>query len=130
MANIASQKKRNRQNEKRRVRNVAVRSELKTRVKVARQAVTDGAEDAPEGIFSMSGEQPGLSLRMRIFGRDGGKHFESYGGLDFLQEARVSGWRFYMEVRPDLLADRAILREGVQLALTPYVPEPAPAEAE
>ncbi len=42
MANIASQKKRNRQNEKRRVRNKGVRSELKTRVKVAGQAVTDG----------------------------------------------------------------------------------------
>jgi small subunit ribosomal protein S20 len=42
MANIASQKKRNRQNEKRRVRNKGVRSELKTRVKVANQAITDG----------------------------------------------------------------------------------------
>jgi hypothetical protein len=85
-------------------------------------------EDAPEGMFSMSGEQPGLSLRMRVFGRDGNKQFESYGGLDFLQEARVSGWRFYMEIRPDLLSDRTVLREGVQLALTPYVPEPPPAE--
>jgi small subunit ribosomal protein S20 len=35
MANIKSQIKRNRQNEIRRVRNKAVRSELKTRVKVA-----------------------------------------------------------------------------------------------
>lgn len=42
MANIASQKKRNRQSEKRRVRNKGVRSELKTRVKAANQAVTDG----------------------------------------------------------------------------------------
>ena len=35
MANIKSQVKRNRQNEKRRVRNQSARSELKTRVKVA-----------------------------------------------------------------------------------------------
>ncbi len=42
MANIASQKKRNRQNEKRRVRNKGVRSEMKTRVKAASQAITDG----------------------------------------------------------------------------------------
>ncbi len=35
MANIKSQIKRNRQNEKRRVRNKTVRSELKTRVKAA-----------------------------------------------------------------------------------------------
>jgi small subunit ribosomal protein S20 len=46
MANIKSQKKRNRQNETRRVRNKAVRSELKTRVKVAQDGIASGAEDA------------------------------------------------------------------------------------
>ncbi|QGG95672.1 30S ribosomal protein S20 [Actinomarinicola tropica] len=46
MANIASQKKRNRQNEKRRLRNKAVRAELKTRQKKAETAATNGAEDA------------------------------------------------------------------------------------
>jgi small subunit ribosomal protein S20 len=48
MANIASQKKRNRQNEKRRIRNKGVRSELKTRVKNAHQAMTTGDENAHE----------------------------------------------------------------------------------
>jgi small subunit ribosomal protein S20 len=50
MANIKSQVKRNRSNERRRQRNLAVRSELKTRVKQARVAVEDGAEDAAEKI--------------------------------------------------------------------------------
>jgi small subunit ribosomal protein S20 len=50
MANIQSQKKRNRQNEKRRVRNKGVRSELKTRVKVADKAVADGDASAPEAV--------------------------------------------------------------------------------
>jgi small subunit ribosomal protein S20 len=50
MANIQSQKKRNRQNEKRRVRNKGVRSELKTRVKVAVQAVTDGDSNAADSV--------------------------------------------------------------------------------
>ncbi|MBM3660196.1 MAG: 30S ribosomal protein S20 [Actinobacteria bacterium] len=50
MANIKSQKKRNRQNEVRHERNKAVRSELKTRVKVANKAVETGAEDAPEAL--------------------------------------------------------------------------------
>ena len=47
MANIKSQKKRNLTNEKRRLRNKAVRSELKTRVKVARAGITsgDGADE-------------------------------------------------------------------------------------
>jgi len=48
MANIQSQKKRNRQNEKRRVRNKGVRSELKTRVKVAVDAVASGEANAAE----------------------------------------------------------------------------------
>ena len=48
MANIKGQIKRNRQNEARRDRNKAVRTELKSRVKVARQAVDGGDKDAPE----------------------------------------------------------------------------------
>ncbi len=46
MANIKGQIKRNRQSERRRVRNLAVRSELKTRVKRARQAIDAGEADA------------------------------------------------------------------------------------
>ena len=41
MANIKSQIKRNQQNEKARLRNKAVRSELKTRVKAAEAAAAD-----------------------------------------------------------------------------------------
>lgn len=48
MANIKSQIKRNRQNEKRRVRNKAVRSELRTRTKGAVTAAETGAEHAAE----------------------------------------------------------------------------------
>jgi small subunit ribosomal protein S20 len=48
MANIRSQKKRILTNEKRRVRNKAVRSELKTRVKVAKTAVRQGTDGADE----------------------------------------------------------------------------------
>jgi small subunit ribosomal protein S20 len=50
VANIKSQKKRNLQNEKRRVRNVAVRSELKTRTKAANAAFADGSDDAAEKL--------------------------------------------------------------------------------
>lgn len=48
MANIKSQIKRNRQNEKRRVRNRAVRSELRTRTKAAVVAADTGSEHAAE----------------------------------------------------------------------------------
>jgi len=50
VANIASQKKRIRQNEKRRQRNKAVRSELKSRVKTANQAVVAGDANAGEQV--------------------------------------------------------------------------------
>ncbi len=48
MANIKSQMKRNRQNEKARMRNKAVRSEMKTRVKQTLEAVEDSSADAVE----------------------------------------------------------------------------------
>jgi len=48
VANIKSQIKRNRQNEARRVRNKAVRSELKTRTKAAATAADEGADNADE----------------------------------------------------------------------------------
>jgi small subunit ribosomal protein S20 len=50
MANIKSQIKRNRQNEARRLRNKAVRSELKTRVKLAASTAEQGDEQAPEAL--------------------------------------------------------------------------------
>ncbi len=46
MANIKSQIKRNKQNDKARERNKAVRSEVKTRVRHAEQAAAEGAENA------------------------------------------------------------------------------------
>ena len=48
MANIKSQIKRNRQNEKRRLRNKAVRSELRTRTKSAAAAAEEGGENLVE----------------------------------------------------------------------------------
>ena len=50
MANIKSQIKRNKQNEKRRLRNKAVRSELRTRVKNAIGTAPAGGADAAEAL--------------------------------------------------------------------------------
>ncbi len=50
MANIKSQIKRNRQNERRRLRNKSVRSELKTRVKTAVNAAEQGAPEAVDAL--------------------------------------------------------------------------------
>ncbi len=48
MANIKSQIKRNRQNEKRRLRNKSVRAEMRTRSKNAVLAAENGGEDSVE----------------------------------------------------------------------------------
>jgi small subunit ribosomal protein S20 len=50
MANIKSQIKRNRQNERRRMRNKVARSELKTRVKRAAEGLESGADDADDRV--------------------------------------------------------------------------------
>ena len=50
MANIKSQIKRNRQNEKRRLRNKSVRAELRTRTKSAVTAAESGAENSVEAL--------------------------------------------------------------------------------
>ena len=50
MANIKSQIKRNRQNERLRLRNKAAKSEIKTRVKTAVAAAETGAEDSVERL--------------------------------------------------------------------------------
>ena len=50
MANIRSQIKRNRQNERRRLSNKSVRSEIRTRTKTAVSALDTGADDAPDAL--------------------------------------------------------------------------------
>ena len=50
MANIKSQIKRNRQNEKRRLRNRQVRSEVSTRTKAAVAAAEEGSDDVDEKV--------------------------------------------------------------------------------
>jgi small subunit ribosomal protein S20 len=55
VANIRSQIKRNRQNEKRRVRNLGVRSRLKTEARRVSEAVTAGnQEEAQAGLRDMA----------------------------------------------------------------------------
>jgi small subunit ribosomal protein S20 len=66
MANIKSQIKRNRQNEKRRQRNQATRSELKTRVKSARTAIDNGDEQAADAVRLAQGRLDKAAAKGRI----------------------------------------------------------------
>ena len=66
MANIKSQKKRNKQNLVRHGRNQATRSELKTRVKSARTAVDAGADTADESVRTAQKRLGKAAARGRI----------------------------------------------------------------
>ena len=57
MANIKSQKKRNRQNEKRYAKNKAIRSELKTREKNAMAAAEAGNSEEAEDLLRIAQKQ-------------------------------------------------------------------------
>ena len=71
MANIKSQIKRNRQNEKRRLRNKSVRAEMRTRTKSAVASAEAGAEDrAVERLaVEFTAFAPG-STDLQLFARD------------------------------------------------------------
>jgi hypothetical protein len=64
------------------------------------------------------------SLKVFAFSSDGEKVFEGVGGLDLVD--RLDGYSEYepytVEVRDNLLADSAVVREGVVLALDSLVP--------
>jgi small subunit ribosomal protein S20 len=58
VANIKSQIKRNKQNEKARLRNKAVKSELKTEIRKFREAAESGDVDAANAQLRMQGRHP------------------------------------------------------------------------
>ena len=57
VANIKSQIKRNRQNEKARLRNKSVKSSLKTAVRKVREAVAEGNTDEAQALLRAAGRQ-------------------------------------------------------------------------
>ena len=57
MANIKSQKKRILTNEKRRVRNQAYKSELKTYVRKVREAVASGDKETAESVLKVASKK-------------------------------------------------------------------------
>ena len=72
-----------------------------------------------------TGSVMATSLHVRVYSADGRRVFEGQGGFDFAQEADLSGaYRRTWELRmkSGLLRDPEVLREGVEIALGPYLP--------
>jgi len=70
MANIKSQMKRNRTNEKRRLRNRAVRSELKTRIKRVERAVAGGDAEAAGAALRLAVKRIDMAAAKGIIHRN------------------------------------------------------------
>ncbi|MCE7883118.1 MAG: 30S ribosomal protein S20 [Actinobacteria bacterium ATB1] len=66
MANIASQKKRNKQNEKARIRNKSVRSEVKTSLRRVDEAVAEGEPDAVTDSARKAQKALGVAARKGV----------------------------------------------------------------
>lgn len=66
MANIASQKKRNKQNEKARIRNKSVRSEVKTSLRRVDEAVAEGEPDAVRDSARKAQKALGVAARKGV----------------------------------------------------------------
>jgi hypothetical protein len=65
------------------------------------------------------------SLHVTVLSPDGRLVFEGQGGFDFAQEAdlgRAYRWKWELRRKSGLLRDPAVLREGVEIALGPYLP--------
>jgi hypothetical protein len=78
--------------------------------------------------IGISGEAAVTSLHLFVFSREGERVFEGRGGLEFVEEIDVGDvlerGRIFMRTRADLLQDRAVLREGIAIAFSPYLPPP------
>lgn len=77
----------------------------------------------------ISGDVLATSLHVLVFSPDGQRTFEGRGGLDFVQEidlADAHGWDWQLRTKRRVLGDAEALREGVAIALAPFLPPRAP----
>lgn len=77
MANIKSQIKRNRQNEKRRQRNKAVKTELKTHIRKTREAVEAGDQKAAEENLRVASRKLDVAVSKGVIHKNQAKNRKS-----------------------------------------------------
>lgn len=73
-------------------------------------------------VDHVAGATTALSLRLRVYSRDGEKRFESYGGLALAYQVDLEAGGSRPELRADALLDQRQLREGIALAFHPFLP--------
>jgi hypothetical protein len=78
--------------------------------------------------LGMAGDATVSSLYVVVVARGGERVFAGRGGLEFIEELEVEdvdrSYRVRMRTRGAALQDRAILREGIEIAFDPYLSPP------
>ena len=76
-------------------------------------------------LGGLSGEMSVTSVHFLVFSRDGERIFEGRGGLEYTHEIDLSKTRSHnrlnIRMRDDLFEDPEVLREGIEIGLTPYL---------
>jgi hypothetical protein len=89
---------------------------------------TGGSTDTfTKGVFAggVSGSMLATSLHLVVFSREGERVFEGIGGFDFVHEidlAEAGQRRWTLRRRARLPGSSEVVREGVAIALGPYLP--------
>jgi hypothetical protein len=73
----------------------------------------------------ITGDVMATSLHVIAYSIDGQRVFEARGGLDFVQEidlADAKSWSWELRTKRRILQDPERVREGVEVALSPFLP--------
>ncbi len=103
---------------------------VRRRVKMVNLPIRDpgvSGDTFTKGIAAggIAGSVMASSLHVAAFLPDGQRVFEGQGGFDFTQVADLSGaygMRFELRRRSNTFKNPDVLKEGVQIALEPYLP--------
>lgn len=91
---------------------------------VVRRLPAVGEESKPVPL-SFEGSVPVVSLHLMVFGADGERIFEGYGGVDLAHSLSLDPsdeGQLRADLRDPMLGERSFLREGVEVAFDPYLP--------
>lgn len=88
---------------------------------VKREFQMDVSGEQHVDMLHMTGMSSGTSLRVTIYGADGKRIFQNFGGLELTHRYEVRDMRYYSIQRDDLFMDATILEDGLRVAFEPYI---------
>ena len=104
-----------------------VRRHLRMQNVPTANAGSRGEDTLADGLAlgGVTGDVAVTSLHVLVFDGQGTRVFEGRGGLDFIHDIDLSkvksSYEFDFVLRRDLLQDSEALREGIEIAFTPYL---------